>query len=395
MGSVKSNRVVKRSKLVKPPAIMGLVKYDPKEEIHFFGCLKMIIAHNLSQLMALSFISGFIDVNIFVRWGFFGTFQTGNCCFLAMVLFPTGSDAWQFVNSPELLSACIFLGTVGSSFLNSFCLEYTGSREICFVIFTTITCILCGLDGLLTGPDSPRGNSHANPFVLMPLLLMINTLACWSNATGFLTNLMTGNLMKLGKSLYLRLRSYSQGGSKARGDSLTMLMIFISFFGGVLFSVRFHGRYYSKGNTLLPMVFMWPIFMLTSGILPEKYHIIPYLKRMVSSEKEPLKEDTEGSGMSLRGDANIAVSVTGLDRARSRARSIITIHSLAVEDVKAEKEMHLNSILADTNFVVDDFKSVGGSTSFLITQTETPVETMTPLFGNDGKNNDATISAYM
>ena len=36
--------------------------------------------------------------------------------------------------------------------------------------------------------------------------------------------------MKLGKSLYFGCRSYSQGGAKARGDSVTLLMMILWFF---------------------------------------------------------------------------------------------------------------------------------------------------------------------
>lgn len=340
MGSAENR--VKRG---KPPVILGLVKYEPKEEIYLFGCLKVIIAHNLSQLMAMSFMSGFIDVNIFVRWGFFGTFQTGNTCFLAMVFYPRGSSAWQFVTSAQLLITTILIGSVGASFLNSFCLEFTGSREITFAIFTTMTCILCGLDGILTGPDSHNGSSHSNPFLLMPLLLFLNSLACWGNATGFLTNLMTGNLMKLGKSLYLGCRSYSQGGAKARGDSVTLLMIFISFFGGVLFSVKFHGEYYRRGNTLLPMAFMWPIFMLVSGVLPEKYRMTAYFRKMAAADELGSKQT--GGGASLIGNSSDAVSET---KARSKSK-LIAFQPLAKDDVKAEKEKYLNKILAETNLV--------------------------------------------
>lgn len=376
-------RRVKRS---KPPPILGAVKYDPKEEIYLFGCLKLIIAHNLSQLMAISFMSGYIDVNIFMRWGLFGTFQTGNTCFLAMVFFPRGSDAWEFTNSPGLLLASIFIGSVAASILNCFCLEFTDSRDICFSIFSTITCILCGIDGFYTGPDNEHGASDANPFMLMPLLLFLNAMVCWSNATGYLTNLMTGNLMKLGKSVYLAFRSYSQGGAKARGDSVTLLLLFISFFCGVILSVRYHGTFYRQGFTLLPMAFMWPIFILVSGVLPEDYHITPYLKRMVAVEVALESNETgiaenpkSAKGVSLKGN-----SVISGGRSQKNRNSVFAIRPLANDDAKAEKEMYLNRILADTNMAEASMK-------FTIRETESSVNSQY-VGSSHGGNNDAAIS---
>jgi hypothetical protein len=182
---------------------------------------------------------------------------------------------------------------------------------------------------------------------------------------------MTGNLMKLGKSLYVTLRSYSQGGAKARGDSVTLLMLFISFFGGVLFSVRYHGIFYRQGFTLLPMAFMWPVYILVSGVLPEEYHLTPHLKRMVAIEREIGGKETGLADDSKSAKKRVSVRENDVipgGRSQKIRKSIFAIKPLANDDAQAEKEMYLNKILADTNMAE-------ASVKYTVRETEASVST--------------------
>lgn len=262
------------------PKAFGMATFDPKEVHDLFGQATFLFNYSPSHLAMMSFWFGWTDVIVFARFGFFGTFQTGNLIFACILGIPRGNVAWIFnvlIEDPGVLVAVVVSHAILGGMLACMCFEFIKDRTRVYGVLITLCCIMCIVSDVLTGKCYENGASIASPYLICPFIITLGGLHYWTSKLAYLVNLHTFNLMRLTQASYLMLRGYSVGTKKLRGDLLCMIIMVCCFVIGVLCGAAFNSEYYQSGWTLTPMAVMLPFMLHSGGCSPESWNIAAYL----------------------------------------------------------------------------------------------------------------------
>lgn len=272
-----SNEVVKKPPM---PKSFGMATFDPKEVHDLFGQATFLFNYSPSHLALMAFWFGWTDIIVFARFGFFGTFQTGNLIFACIMSAPEGNTAWIFpvlIRNPGVLVAVVVSHCIIGGTLACVCFEFIKDRTNVYGVLITICCIMCIVADILTDKCDESGASIASPYLICPFIAAVGGLHYWTSKLAYLVNLHTFNLMRLTQASYLLLRGYSVGTKKLRGDLLCMVLMVSCFVVGVLCGAAFNSRFYQSGWTLTPAAAMLPLMLQSGGCFPESWNIAPYV----------------------------------------------------------------------------------------------------------------------
>ena len=254
-----------------PYKIFGVAKHTSHKVYHIWK-KKFCFNYPISSLSTLAFTFGYLDCEVYSKYGFMCTMQTANMIFLADNMFPKNNEYYAIETNVPILIVNFLIGTLGGCFLSLYLLETTQNRKITFGILITILCAMCLVVDFTCyyKMPVPDPTSHYNGLVLL-LSIPASAIFHWSSKLGYLLNLMTGNIMKVADALYRRMRSYPQGGATLRGDILTLCIIIIAYFLGGVFCSLIRASF-NDGDyafALLPLACSWPFQLWQGGVLSE------------------------------------------------------------------------------------------------------------------------------
>lgn len=202
---------------------MGNAKHPLPTEYFIVLGRKYLFAYPISHLCLLGFTFMYINVNTYTRFKIYSSLMTGNTVNATLSLKDAEFDdtLFKFV--------IIVAHVIGGTGLNCCLMEYFQSREYAFGALMLALCIACGLVDWMESYKHTKDN-----YIVCLVTFVCGALAHWSSKLGYVAVLHTGNLFKLGESLWLLLNGYSLGSAKARGDALMLFFLVLSSLAGAV-----------------------------------------------------------------------------------------------------------------------------------------------------------------
>eukprot|EP01040_Poterioochromonas_malhamensis_P012279 gene12279-13426_t len=229
----------------------------------------------LPRLMTLAAMCGFSDVHTFSRYGFFTTMMTGN--YMIIMNSAMTGDPTLSIQSMIIIICFSFGGTIVSNLIMARINDWEKSFMVIMIPFI-IVCAFCAI------LDFYQETGLTNVYLFS---IGWGTVLCWSNKSGFLTSLHTGNFLKIMEHCYKYLAGYDVGDEKQVGDIFTLVCMLFSFAIGCSFGIMIDERlpFYLQ---LIPV--MIPSFCLitaefTAKHLPDMYraYILSVRNRRLNS----------------------------------------------------------------------------------------------------------------
>lgn len=223
--------------------ILNIAPISPDAPTYLLCGKKFIFIANLTQLVSVSFMFGYMDIYSLVTYRIYVTTMTGN---LITCMLSLGDGNFELaLLSILVIIAHTWLGT----WLSAKALILTNDRQkaLFFLLFAQGVLVSVVMLYNLMG-------WHVKQAVIIPIAGVQGALFHWSSKSGFSCALQTINFQKLSEFFYRFLFRYSQGGYKARGDSFFTFMIIVFFVLGCSLGLIF--TIYADRYVLLPMVIL-------------------------------------------------------------------------------------------------------------------------------------------
>lgn len=341
--------------LKKSAAPLALVKFTPTHVYHIFG-YKFLFAYNVSHMVTIGWMMGYINQHCFSRYGLFATFQTGNLIFLASFVNLKNNETYPIYTNFPLLVVNIFVGVILTPALSCACMEFFNNRKKSYFALSccwTAAIIIVTLLDLFVAKTFIANADSIDSKYNWPVLLLTLTgsaLNHWMTKQGFLVGLNTGNMTKLGEQLYKALRNISLGGQKLRGDMLILICIVLSFFVGALSSTLWNAN--STDNSLnnrnqlglLPLLIVVPLDVWAAGcvhdVMDMTHSVLDFVFHLHHDHDHPdhpVNVDRRSRAMSAAmGQDNIPVA-NQRDPSESSAASGSTTTSVGLQETLSSK----------------------------------------------------------
>ena len=259
----------------KSSAALGVAKFNPTHVYHIFG-YDFLFAYNLGHIMTVSIMLGYINQHAFARYGLFATLQTGNLIFLAVSTDTHNNQGYPIYTNVTLLCCSVLVGGLCGPWPTCAFLEMFGDRikaytALSFCLLSACIASLC-FDIYIDDDDFTGDAEDINSVYNYTVLLIIfcgSAIAHWTTKLGFLTGLNTGNMMKIGETLYKLVRNITQGGKKLRGDMVIVSSIVICFFVGAALSSVANAEL-TTTRSLIPLIIFIPFDLMMAWEFPSK-----------------------------------------------------------------------------------------------------------------------------
>jgi uncharacterized membrane protein YoaK (UPF0700 family) len=257
------------------------------------------VAGDIFFLMSLAFIFGYIDCNSLYRFGVYACAITGNIVTLCVCISYNPNLALQSEPESDVRLYALFL------FITILTTTFVGPMVSCYIAivtdnrwywFATLSVMLAVGSFLIDGIEWYLQRSYNDgvsysftsntPYVYLPMSIPVSGLVHWALKLPYVTMFQTLNVQKVGEAFYRYLAGIYTGGSKARGDSLTITLIVLSFAFGAFVNALWIT--YLVYWSLMPVI---AVVLVANGLLIGKKQ---WYKFFGIDEVEETASDTGG-----------------------------------------------------------------------------------------------------